>query len=61
MREVLKDLNIAGKSQREKQLFYYFSAVAEWKLVPESEIDEEIAPVFYESRNKKNYKLSRPN
>ena len=60
MREVLKDLNIAGKSEREKELFYYFSAVAEWKLVSNQDKYQNNTLIFYESRNKKNYKLDRP-
>lgn len=55
MKEIISALSVADKSSREKELYYYLSSVAEWRVVSVP------GPhTFYDSRNRLSYVIDRP-
>ena len=62
MKEILEGINIhRAHSAKEKELLYYYSAMAEWECVGDPATHRHNKDmVFYESRNRKHYKLASP-
>lgn len=55
MKDIISSLNMADKSSRERELYYYLSSVAEWRVA-----NAKSANTFYDSRNGLSYVIDRP-
>lgn len=60
LKQILSDKNFPKTNKRELELFHYFSAMSEWKFVKDTSSELEDTVIFFEVRNKKNYKLESP-